>query len=173
MFGVRKFNAFLQPCVPQFQCMFISVRCHPQCNSVPLPHLALSWILSKVENLSSSNLQDEAPDCFSVLLGPSLIINLALSIAIPAAPVSLNLDLPWDQTGPYRTYVNHLCSPFLRFWDFILFLHSLTDWLINWHLRRPREAMTYIFYSRHTSSSYHTISPRDNLDANQLHVNQT
>ena len=33
-----------------------------QCNSVPLPHLALSWILSKVENLESSSLQDEATD---------------------------------------------------------------------------------------------------------------
>merc|ERR1711942_351967 len=32
----------------------------PPCNSVPLPHLALSWILSKVENLESSGLQDEA-----------------------------------------------------------------------------------------------------------------
>ena len=31
------------------------------CNSVP--HLALSWILSKVENLASSSLQDEATDC--------------------------------------------------------------------------------------------------------------
>ena len=28
----------------------------PPCNSVPLPHLALSWILSKVENLESSSL---------------------------------------------------------------------------------------------------------------------
>ena len=55
----------------------ISVFCaeHPPS---PLLHLALSWILSKVENLSSSSLKDEATDYnFSVLLGPSLIINLA------------------------------------------------------------------------------------------------
>ena len=57
--------------------------------SVPLPHLALSWILIKAENLSSSSLQDEATDCFfRVLLGPSLIINLAQlvspSVALPA-----------------------------------------------------------------------------------------
>ena len=57
-----------------------SVRCPPLCNSVPLPHLALSWILSKVENLESSSLQDEATHLFffSVLFDPSLIIiNLA------------------------------------------------------------------------------------------------
>ena len=34
----------------------------PPCNSMSLPHLALSWILSKEENLASSNLQDEATD---------------------------------------------------------------------------------------------------------------
>ena len=56
---------------------------------MPLPHLALSWILSKVENLSSSSLKDEATDYdFSVLLGPSLIINLAQlvspSVTLPA-----------------------------------------------------------------------------------------
>ena len=35
-------------------------------------HLALSWILSKVENLVNSGLQDEATDWLflSVLLGP-------------------------------------------------------------------------------------------------------
>ena len=37
----------------------ISVRCPP--------HVILSWILSKVENLSSSSLQDEATDCFFLL----------------------------------------------------------------------------------------------------------
>ena len=52
--------------------------------------MALSWILSKVENLESSSLQDEATDWlfFSELQGPSLIINLAqlasLSVALPA-----------------------------------------------------------------------------------------
>ena len=66
----------------------ISVRCPPppQCNSVPLPHLALSWILSKVENLTSSSLPDEATDRF--FTWPSLIINLAQlvspSVALPA-----------------------------------------------------------------------------------------
>ena len=66
----------------------------PPCNSVPLPHLALSWILSKVENLESSSLQDEATDWlfFSELQGPSLIINLAQlvspSVALPAELVS-------------------------------------------------------------------------------------
>ena len=61
-----------------------------QLSSVPLPHLALSWILSKVENLASSSLQDEATDWlfFTELLGPSLIINLAQlvspSVALPA-----------------------------------------------------------------------------------------
>ena len=55
-----------------------------------LPHLVLSWILSKVENLASSSLQDEATDWlfFTELLGPSLIINLAQlvspSVALPA-----------------------------------------------------------------------------------------
>ena len=57
----------------------------PPCNSVPLPHLALSWILSKVENLTSSSLPDEATDCF--FTWPSLIINLAQlvspSVALP------------------------------------------------------------------------------------------
>ena len=66
----------------------------PPCNSVPLPHLALSWILSKVENL-----QDEATDCFffSELLCPTFIINLAqlvsLSVALPAELVLLFIQL--------------------------------------------------------------------------------
>ena len=47
----------------------------------------MSWILHKVENLSSSSLQDEATDFFSVLLGPSLIINLSPSVALPAEHV--------------------------------------------------------------------------------------
>ena len=49
----------------------------------------LSWILSKVENLPSSSLQDEVTDSFfSVLiLGPSLIINLSPSVALPAEHV--------------------------------------------------------------------------------------
>ena len=52
--------------VPPSSSTNISGRCPlpPQCNSVPLPHLALSWILIKVENLSSSSLQDEATYCF-------------------------------------------------------------------------------------------------------------
>ena len=33
-----------------------------QCNSVPLPHSALSWILSKVENLACPSLKKEAID---------------------------------------------------------------------------------------------------------------
>ena len=67
----------------------------PPCNSVPLPHLALSWILSKVENLASSRLQDEATDWlfFTELLGPSLIIN-------PAQLVSPSVAIPADQK-PY------------------------------------------------------------------------
>ena len=67
------------------------VWCPPiPCNSVPLRHLALSWILSKVENVASSSLQDEATNwlLFTELLGPSLIINLAQlvppSVARPA-----------------------------------------------------------------------------------------
>ena len=54
------------------------VRC-PPCNSGPLPHFGLSWILSKLENLESSILQDEATDWlfFSEFLCPTLIINLA------------------------------------------------------------------------------------------------
>ena len=57
---------------------------------MPLPHFALSWILSKVENLASSSLQDEAIDWlfFSELQDPSLIINLTQlvspSVALPA-----------------------------------------------------------------------------------------
>ena len=57
--------------------------------------MALSWILSKVENLESSSLQDEATDwlIFSELQGPSLIINLAKlvspSVALPAELVSM------------------------------------------------------------------------------------
>ena len=60
------------------------------CFPTSLPHLVLSWIPSKVENLESSSLQDEATDCFffSELQGPSLIINLAQlvspSVALPA-----------------------------------------------------------------------------------------
>ena len=37
--------------------------CPPQCNHMPLPHSALSWVLSKVENLANSMLQEEATDC--------------------------------------------------------------------------------------------------------------
>ena len=63
------------------------------CSSVPLPHSALSGILSEIENLPSSSLQDEATNCFLMeLLGPSLIINLAQlvypSVALPAELVS-------------------------------------------------------------------------------------
>ena len=37
---------------------FFSAWCPPsQCSSVPLPHSALSWILSKVDNLASYSLQ--------------------------------------------------------------------------------------------------------------------
>ena len=35
-----------------------SVLCTPPCSSVLLPHLAQFWILSEVENLVSSSLQD-------------------------------------------------------------------------------------------------------------------
>ena len=61
---------------------------------LPLPHLALPWILSKVENLASSSLQDEAKDWlfFTELLCPTLIINLAhlisLSVALLAELIS-------------------------------------------------------------------------------------
>ena len=42
-----------------------SVWCpHPKCNSVPLPQLALSLILIKVENLAFSRMQVEARDFF-------------------------------------------------------------------------------------------------------------
>ena len=34
----------------------------PECGSLLLPHSALSWILSKVENLANSSLQGEATD---------------------------------------------------------------------------------------------------------------
>ena len=85
--------------VPPFQYKFFCAV-SPPCNSVPLPHLALSWILSKVENLASSSLQDEATNCFfTELLGPSLIINLAQlvspSVALPAELVFMiaNSDL--------------------------------------------------------------------------------
>ena len=59
---------------PPFQYKFF-FAVSPPCNSVPLPHLALSSILSKVENLASSSLQDGASDWVfhSKLLGPSLI----------------------------------------------------------------------------------------------------
>ena len=50
--------------VPPFQYKFFCAVSPPPCNSVPLPHLALSLILSKVENLESSSLQDEATNCF-------------------------------------------------------------------------------------------------------------
>ena len=67
---------------PPFQYMFF-VLCLPQYNSVPLPHWALFWILSKGENLANSSLQDEATDCFvCVLLGPRWIINLAQLVSI-------------------------------------------------------------------------------------------
>merc|ERR1711875_66629 len=75
--------------VPPFHYKFFCAV-SPPCNSVPLPHLTLSWILSKVKNLASSSLQDEAIDWlfFTELLGPSLIINLAQlvspSVALPA-----------------------------------------------------------------------------------------
>ena len=70
---------------------------------MPLPHLALSWILSKVENLANSSLQDDATNCFfSELLGPSLIINLAqlvsLSVALPAELVVLKNILTVKKT---------------------------------------------------------------------------
>ena len=39
-----------------------SLWCLPHCSSVPLPHLAMSWILSDVENLSSFSFQDEVAD---------------------------------------------------------------------------------------------------------------
>ena len=51
--------------VPPFQYKFFCAV-SPPCNSVPLPHLTLSWILSKVENLESSSLQDEANFCLRV-----------------------------------------------------------------------------------------------------------
>ena len=71
-----------------------SLRCphHPPCSSLPLLPLALSWILSKVENLANSSLEDEAiywlfvhfactcmcqRNLSTLILGPSLIINLA------------------------------------------------------------------------------------------------
>ena len=46
-------------CPPQ--CTFFCVV-SPHCISLPLTHSAMSWILSNVENLSSSNLHDEATD---------------------------------------------------------------------------------------------------------------
>ena len=63
-------------------------------SSVSWLHLAMYWILSKVEYLSSFSLQDEVTDwLFCVLLGPSWIINLAqlvsLSVVLPAEPVSI------------------------------------------------------------------------------------
>ena len=58
-----------------------------------LSQSALSWILSKVENLASFSFQYEATDCFfNELLGPSLNINLAQlvspSVALPAELVT-------------------------------------------------------------------------------------
>ena len=50
---------------PLFQYKYFCAVSPPYENSVPLPHLALSCILSKVENLSSSSLQDEATDIFT------------------------------------------------------------------------------------------------------------
>ena len=44
---------------PPLPVYVFSVRCPPPL----LQHLALSWILSKVQNLASSSLQDEAIDC--------------------------------------------------------------------------------------------------------------
>ena len=78
------------------------------CNSVP--HLALSWILSKVENLASSSLQDEATDCFfSELHGPSLIINLAQlvspSVALPAELITLHSILNTFYLYQYIFYI--------------------------------------------------------------------
>ena len=73
---------------------------------MPLPHFALSWILSKLENLESSSLQDEATDWlfFSELQGPSLIINLAQlaspSVALPAELVIKHL--PTQQNHPSK-----------------------------------------------------------------------
>ena len=61
---------------PPLSLYILSVRCPPH-----LPDLALSWILSKVVNLASSSLQDEATDCFlfCVLLSPSWIFVVYLS----------------------------------------------------------------------------------------------
>ena len=48
--------------VPPIQFKFFCGVSPPPWNSVHLPHLALSWILSNVENLASSSLQNEATD---------------------------------------------------------------------------------------------------------------
>ena len=47
---------------PTFQCTFFCAVSRPQCNHMPLSHSALSWVLSKVENLANSSLQYEATD---------------------------------------------------------------------------------------------------------------
>ena len=75
--------------VPPLQYKFFCAVSLPKCNSVHLSLLEMSWILNKVENLASSSLRNEATDYFfSVLLGYSLIINLAQlaspSVALPA-----------------------------------------------------------------------------------------
>ena len=88
-------------CVPpsQYMLSFKVVRCPhpicsthqecmcgvPPCNSVPLPHLALSWILSKVENLESSSLHDEPTDwlflaSYKAPVWLSILLNLYLRV---------------------------------------------------------------------------------------------
>ena len=79
--------------VPPFEYKFFCAV-SPPCNSVPLAHLALSWILSKVKNLARSSLQDEAIDWlfFTELLGPSLII---ISAQLVSPRVALPAELVW------------------------------------------------------------------------------
>ena len=70
----------------------------PPCNSVPLPHFALSWILSKVENLARWS---HRLVFFSVLLGPSLNINLAQLVS-PSVAIPAELVFTHDSYGPKK-----------------------------------------------------------------------
>ena len=73
---------------------------------MPLPHLALSWVLCKVENPANSSLQDEATDCCFLCVTWRQAQLVSLSVALLAKLVYISSPTENKISFPKNNYLS-------------------------------------------------------------------